>query len=168
MSKNLIGFALKSAERPYLEADLIWANSQRWNKGSSVKNKEIYGDYIVRGKNIPVIFWELVWNFHFAIYNNSRHPAFNVRVEQINGTPLTSLDKLPKVNNLPPYADIKLKALFEEYFEGTHIEADKLIRPKVPDIVQGLQVRISYEDEHGNTHSTIFTINGDETKNEKV
>lgn len=166
MNKLLLGIELKS-ERPYIEADLIWSNSQRWNKGFSYKNKEIYGDVIVLGENRPIIFWNLVWNFKIALYNNSRFPAFNVKIEQLAGTNFNSIDSLPKINNLPPYADLELRASFEDNIEGTHIEADKLIKPKVPDNIQGLKMKLIYNDENGKEHATIFTISGDEFNNEK-
>lgn len=166
MNKQLLGIELKT-ESPYIEADLIWSNSQRWNKGFSYKNKEIYGDVIVVGENKPIIFWNLVWNFKIALYNNSRFPAFNIKIEQIAGTKFSSIDSLPNINNLPPYADLDLRASFEDYIEGTHIEADNLIKPKVPNIIQGLKMKLTYNDENGKEHATVFTINGEEFKNEK-
>jgi hypothetical protein len=166
VSNHLKGIKIDEA-KPYLEADLIWANSQRWNKGYSYKNKEVYGDYIVVGENKPIIIWNLVWNFNFAIYNNSQHPAFNVQVEQVSGKKFTSIDSLPKINNLPPYADLKLRARIEDYFEGISTEADKLISPKVPNIIQDVNFRITYNDENGKKHSTLFTIHGDEFVNSR-
>ncbi|MCD6543269.1 MAG: hypothetical protein J7K34_02045 [Flavobacteriaceae bacterium] len=167
MNRQLLGIELK-AERPFIEADLIWSNSQRWNKGFSHKNRELYGNVIVLGENKPIILWNLVWNFKIALYNNSRFPAFNVKIEQIGGTNFSSIDSLPKINNLPPYADLELRAGFEDYLEGTHLEADELIKPKVPEIIQGLQVRLTYNDENGTEHATIFTINGEEFNNERA
>lgn len=167
MNKQLLGIELKT-ERPFIEADLIWSNSQRWNKGYSYKNKELYGNVIVLGENKPIIIWNLVWNFKIALYNNSRFPAFNVKIEQVAGTNFSSIDSLSKINNLPPYADLELRASFEDYLEGTHLEADELIKPKVPEIIQGLQMRLTYNDENGTEHATIFTINGDEFNNERA
>lgn len=167
MNKQLLGVELKT-ERPFIEADLIWSNSQRWNRGYSYKNKELYGNVIVLGENKPIIIWNLVWNFKIALYNNSRFPAFNIKIEQIAGTNFSSIDSLSKINNLPPYADIELRASFENYLEGTHLEADELIKPKVPEIIQGLQMRMTYNDENGKEHATIFTINGEEFNNERA
>ncbi|CAM4409870.1 hypothetical protein [Zobellia nedashkovskayae] len=167
MNKELLGIELKR-ERPFIEADLIWSNSQRWNKGYSYKNKELYGNVIVLGENKPIIIWNLVWNFKIALYNNSRFPAFNVKIEQVAGTNFSSIDSLSKINNLPPYADLELRASFEDYLEGTHLEADELIKPKVPEIIQGLQMKLTYNDENGTEHATIFTINGDEFNNERA
>lgn len=167
MNKELRGLQMKK-KRPFLEADLIWSNSQRWNKGYSYKNQELYGNVIVLGENKPIIIWNLVWNFKIAIYNNSRFPAFNVKIEQLGGTHFSSIDTLPKVNNIPPYADIELKAEFEDYFEGTSTEADELIKPKVPEIIQGLQILLTYDDEDGNKHATIFIVNGEEFSNQRA
>lgn len=167
MNKQLLGVELKT-ERPFIEADLIWSNSQRWNKGYSYKNKELYGNVIVLGENKPIIIWNLVWNFKIALYNNSRFPAFNIKIEQIAGTNFSSIDSLSKINNLPPYADLELRATFEDYFEGTHLEADELIKPKVPEIIQGLQMRMTYNDEYGKEHATIFAINGEEFNNQRA
>ncbi len=85
MNKELRGIELK-AERPFNEADLIWSKSQRWNKGYSYKNKELYGNVIVVGENKPIIIWNLMWNFEIALYKNSRFPAFNVKTDQVAGT----------------------------------------------------------------------------------
>ena len=62
MNKLLRGIELK-AERPFLEADLIWSHSSRWNKGYSYKNKELYGDVIVLGENEPIDFLEFSLEF---------------------------------------------------------------------------------------------------------
>ena len=167
MNKQLRGVELKT-ERPFLEADLIWSNSSRWNKGFSHKNKEINGNVIVLGKDKPIIWWNLVWNFKIALYNNSRFPAFNVKIEQLAGTNFSSIGSLSKINNLPPYADLELRAEFEDYFEGTHLEADELIKPKVPEVIQGLQMKMTYNDENGTEHATIFTVNGEEFTNERA
>lgn len=167
MNKELRGIELKT-ERPFIEADLIWSNSQRWNRGYSYKNKELYGDVIVIGEDKPIIIWNLVWNFKIALYNNSRFPAFNVKIEQVAGNNFSSIDSLPKINNLPPYADIELRSGFENYFEGTFLEADELIKPKVPAVIQGLQMKLTYNDENGIKHATIFTVNGEEFNNEKA
>ena len=167
MNKQLRGVELK-AERPFLEADLIWSNCSRWNKGHSYKNKELYGNVIVLGRDKPIIIWNLVWNFKIAIYNNSRFPAFNVKIEQVAGTNFSSIDSLPKINNLPPYGNLELRAGFEDYFEGTHLEADKLIKPKVPEVIQGLHMKLTYNDENGAEHGTIFTISGEEFTNERA
>ncbi|WP_281756185.1 hypothetical protein [Neptunitalea chrysea] len=164
MNNQLRGITLNK-ERPFLEADLIWSNSQRWNRGYSQKNGELYGNVIVLGENQPIIWWDLVWNFHIAIYNNSQFPAFNIKIERIAGTEFNSIEKLP---NLPPYANLSLRAKFEELFEGVSTEADKLIKPKVPHIIQGLQMKISYNDEKGVQHATIFRVNGDELDNTKA
>lgn len=166
MNQELRGIKPQSPN-PFLEADLIWSSSLRSNHGYSPKNREVYGNEIVVGRDKPIIYWSLTWNFHIAIFNNSRQPAFNIKIEKVEGTRFSHIDKLEKVNNLPPYANLKLRASFEDFIEGTSTEADKRIKPKVPDVIQGLKMRISYNDENGKEHATIFTVDGDEFLNKK-
>ena len=135
----------QSVDRPFIEADLIWSNSQRWNKGYSIKNKELYGNVIDFSKDIkPIIFWELIWNFKIALHNNSTSPAFNIKVEYLEGTNFSSIDKLAKVNNIPPYSNVKLSAKFETNLEGIHLEADKLLKNKIPDAIKGLKMKLNF------------------------
>ncbi|CAD0221302.1 hypothetical protein [Chryseobacterium sp. JV274] len=148
-------------ERPLIEADLIWSNSQRWNKGYSSKNKELYGNTIVIGQDKPIIFWNLVWNFKIALYNNSRFPAFNIKVEQIGINKFDYIGELPLINNLPPYKNIELQARFEKFIEGTGTEADKSLNQKVPEALKNLKLKITYNDEEGNEHTTVATIDNE-------
>jgi hypothetical protein len=97
---------------PYLEADLIWNFGGRKNNGYSSKNPvEIRdGKPIIVINDKPIIFWVLSWDFNFVIYNNSKFPAYNVQIESIGATHFSYIDKLPKINNLPPLQNIELEA----------------------------------------------------------
>lgn len=161
---KIIGENTGKVGKPILEADLIWTDSMRLNRGYSHKNKELYGEVIVIGKEIPIIYWDLKWNFNFAIYNNSVSPAYNIKIEQIDGKSL-NIDSLPKVNNLPPYQNINLNMRFEAPLEGTHIEADDLIKQRPPSQMIGAKFLISYQDENRKTYITTFVIHENEIEN---
>jgi hypothetical protein len=167
INRELIGNNQK-IERPFIEADLIWSSSQRLNIGYSSKNQEIYGNTIVIGENKPIIFWTLVWNFKIALYNNSRFPAFNIKIEQVGNGQFNYIDQLPKINNLPPYADLELRAELESFIEGTHVEADRLIKNKIPTIMNEFKLKISYNDEQGKEHISIVTIDNEGFLNERA
>ncbi|WP_228853063.1 hypothetical protein [Aegicerativicinus sediminis] len=152
---------------PFIEADLIYSNGMRLNRGYSAKNKEKFGGNIIPVGGKPIIFWEVVWNFSFVLHNNSSFPAYNIQIEEVSDVKFNDLTKLPKINNLPPFENIDLRANYEEFIEGEHTEADKLMNQKIPESIDGLVLRISYKDENRNEHQTIVKIEKQELINLK-
>ncbi|MCD4694802.1 MAG: hypothetical protein K8S16_01075 [Bacteroidales bacterium] len=153
---------------PFIEADLIWTSCFRGNIGYSPKNREKFGGNVIPTGGKPIIFWELNWRFSFVLHNNSSFPTYNIRIEPTSNVRFSSLTELPKVNNLPPFANIDLEAKCKQIIEGVHTDADALIKEKIPQILEGLELTISYEDENRNTHITIVRIKNQELKNEKM
>ncbi len=150
---------------PFLEADLIWSSGARIHKGWSPKNRQI-GDGIIRpGTGTAIILWELNWNFSLAIYNNSSSPAFNVRLEHVNGNNFSFLTGLPKINNLPPYQNLDLVAKYKSHLEGNANEAEAITSRRVPEDLIGLEYDIIYQDEERVEHRTRFSIIEDEITN---
>jgi hypothetical protein len=140
---------------PFIEADIIWTHGGRWNRGFSPRNK----GSIITGHDLPIIFWELNWNFTITLYNNSKVDAFNIQIESIGKVHFNALSKLKKINLLPSLQNIDINADFKEYIEGTHIEADKLLKDKIPQKTNGLCLRISYlDDTRQKTISTLAYI----------
>ena len=154
-------------QTPFIEADLIWGSALRANRGYSPKNREKFGGNVIPAGGKPIIFWELNWRFSFVLHNNSSFPAYNIRIEETSDVRFFSLAKLPKVNNLPPFANIDLEAKYIQLIEGVHTKADALMKEKIPQIIEGLQLTISYDDENRNTHKTIVRIENQELINEK-
>jgi hypothetical protein len=153
---------------PYIEADLIWTSATRANRGYSYKNEERFGGNVVPFGGVPIIYWELTWRFSFMLHNNSSFPAFNIKIEQSSDLSFSYLSKLPKVNNLPPYANIDLEARLELFLEGEYTEADSIIKEQIPKSLEGLQLTILYEDEYRNIHKTLVSIKNQDITNRKI
>ena len=148
---------------PFLEADLIWNHGYRRNLGYSNKNPKIIEDgqemiYINLSESPPIIYWEIKWNFAFTIHNNSNSPVFNVAIENIGHVNFSSITKLSKINNLPPFKNVDLEAELHQTLEGTYIEADDIMKKKIPDKLHGLSFRITYQDENRDSYETIVEI----------
>lgn len=142
---------------PFLEPDLIWQSSGRWHRGYSQQN-------VVKSVSDPIhivdaiVHWQVNWDYKMAIYNNSGKMAKNIRIEQINNGGTINIPTLDKVNNLPPYDHLDLNGRFEEWIEGTGKDADALFKHKIPQSLNGMQIKISYQDEFGKAYQTLTTI----------
>lgn len=168
--KKLNGEVYKKKEAPFLEADLIWKNGGRYNQGYSRKNpkEDIDGRIVYNVSYQPIIYWEIKWKFSFTIYNNSSFPAFNVSVESIGKEHFTHIDKLSKVNNIPPFQNVDLTAKYSSYHEGTSTEADEITKHRIPEKFKDLVLKIKYLDESRNEHITLLRIIDEELINEKA
>jgi hypothetical protein len=155
---------------PFLEVDLVWRISGRWNMGYSDKNPiEMHEGkpyYIIGNK--PIIHWGLDWSFDFFIYNNSNYPAYNVKVESIGKEHFSQIDSLPKINNVPAFQNIDLKAKYEDYIEGDHSVADNIIKARIPQKFNDLQLRLTYLDDNRQEHSTYVQFDNGEIINKKA
>lgn len=153
---------------PFLEADLIWIRATRANVGYSDKTREKFGGNVIPPGGKPIIYWELTWYFSFILHNNSSYPAYNISIEEIGKTKFSRLSKLHNINNLPPFANIDLEAECSQFIEGEHTVADELMKRKIPQIIDGLELIIKYFDEGRNLHSTLIKINNQEINNFKL
>ena len=153
--------------RPYLEADLIWNGSGRRNMGYSDKNPiEMHeGQPVMVVGNAPIIYWELKWNFNLVIYNNSRYPAYNVKVESIGSIHFSQLESLSKVNNLPPLKKTELYAKYQDVVEGDHTVADAIINSRIPDKFNNLILKLTYYDEMRTLYTTFVRFSNNEISN---
>jgi len=134
----------KVKSSPFIEADLIWSSFGRLAQDYSPKTSEVF-DY---GSNLPVYYWKLIWGFPITIYNNSKYHAYNIKIDSIGEKEFDSIDKLERINNLPPFQKIDLEAKYTEYYEGTSIELDNLFSTKIiPEAITGAILKISYFDE---------------------
>lgn len=157
---------------PFLEVDLRYNSSGRWNEGYSYNNptgldengKEVM---IIGFDRDPIIHWKLDWEYSLFIYNSSSFPAFNIQVEQISESRFSQITDLPKINNLEQMGKIELSAQYLERMEGDHKQADEILKPRIPASLDGLRLRISYLDEQRNQHVTIVTIQGQDVISEK-
>lgn len=147
---------------PFIEADLIWNHGGRYNRGFSQKNIEKFGGNLIPAGSYPIIYWLLEWNFTFVLHNNSKFPAFNLKVVHIKGTNFTELSQLPKINNLPPYSSIDLKTKFQDFIEGTALEAREQLRNDIPEKLNGTELKITYFDENRKEHISMIKIQNGE------
>jgi hypothetical protein len=155
---------------PFLEADLIWTSGARLNKGYSTKNPvEFHNGIPVYNVTInPIIYWQLIWNFNFVIYNNSSFPAFNIKIENIGEISFSKFDKLPRINNLPPFKNIDLRAKYEDFVEGDHTIADNILNSKIPEVFVCFGIKLSYFDQARNIHHTLVEFSENEIINRKI
>ena len=174
MLANLMGQQKdpKSSKTPYLEADLIWTGGLRSPRGYSNKNPVTIDENghpvrIIGAGSKPIIHWEIKWKYTLAIHNNSSHHALNVNIENIGNVHFSQLEKLPKVNNIPPFSSIELKAELFERVEDTHVVADKIMSYTIPVHAEGLTLRISYLDEDRREHSTTVRVIDNQLVSEK-
>ena len=171
MRKSIEGQPKQAANlllKPFIEADLIWNSSWRLNKGFSARNRDVYGDEPILVGSPLFVFWELDWQYSLAIYNNSSSPAFNIKVEQDSKHLFYSLTKLPKINNLPAFANINLEAKTRINIEDVHTEADKLLESHIPEHLEGIELTIIYQDENRTEHKTLVTVEDGEIVNRKL
>jgi len=145
-------------KNPFIEADLLWSHGGRFNRGFSEKNIEEFGGNVIPCGKHPIKFWDLVWNFSFVLHNNSRYPVFNLKLEPQGTTRFSYMSDLHKINNIPPYSNIDLDTKFTDFLEGTSIKADEIIKSKIPEKLNGLQIKMTYEDEDRKEHNSMIEI----------
>lgn len=154
---------------PYLEVDLIYKSGMRLNNGYSYKNPSRIenGIRIFDVNHFPIIHWRLVWKFNLTIYNNSLSPAYNIKIENLGEVTFTQIDKLPKINNIPPLENIDLRAAYETLLESDYREANRIYKTKLPEDFEKLKLKLSYLDDNRNSHLTIVEFKNDDIQNYK-
>lgn len=171
-SEHLLGKKLViNSEAPYLEADLIFSGGSRLPRGYSKRNPlktDKDGNYFYDISENPIIHWSLIWKYDLVLHNQSSHPAFNIKIESIGDVHFTYLEEIKRINSLAPLQPLKLKTKYEDYLEGTGIEADRILKPRIPSKFDGMQLRLTYLSEHGVRHITLVTFRDSELFNNKI
>ena len=156
---------------PFLEVDLKYYSSGRWNHGYSDKNpisEDETGRKVRVIGRLPIIYWKLSWEYSLAIYNNSSNPAFNVKLIQTSENKFSTLNDLPKINNIKPYDHLELEALYQtNYIEDHYLNVDKILEKRIPDLLNGLTLEILYLDNARKEHRTIVEIKDQDVINTK-
>jgi hypothetical protein len=148
---------------PYLEAELLWTSSGRFNRGYDPKKSfERFGKDVIDFSEAKAMIhrWLLKWDFSIVVYNNSRYPAYNIGLRPLGEKQFTSIERLSNINNLASLDYLDLTARYQEYFEGTWEEADALREPRVPSALIGLTMELVYQDEARRQHTTRLTVTG--------
>jgi hypothetical protein len=164
MQKKLEGI-INNPASPFIEVDLVWTHGGRNHNGFSSKNLEMEQP-IPAGTDLYA-HWNLRWNFSFVIHNNSEVPAYNLKLIERDGMKFSYLEKLPKINNIQPFKSTEVQANYSRYFHGKSQEADKILKPWIPEELNGLKVELVYYDSARTEHKTIFEINSGEITNRK-
>ncbi len=156
---------------PYLEVDLISRTRSRSHESFSNKNPikhDKNGNQFYYVSERPIIHWLLAWNFYLKIFNNSNAPALNIKLESIGTTHFTNIDPLPRINNVPPLDHIVLNATYKERVEGDSSVADKILKPRIPERLIDMVLKLTYLDDKRNPYYTVVTVKDDEIVNSKV
>ncbi len=149
--------------RPMIELDIIWSGTGKYNRGISPETLKL---------KMPIepsqTIWinELFWKFKLALYNNSSYPLYNINIETMDENVFfTTIDKLPRINNLAPLANIDLEAKYSKKFIGTGKDAMDIIENKFPEELEGQKFIIKYLDENRKEHSVQVTLSKEGIQN---
>jgi len=157
-----------STYNPILEVDLLGGGRSRSPRGMSNKNPiEMHnGQLVMVPGPKPIIYWALSWRYKLVIYNNSKYPAYNLKIESVGDIHFSEFESLPNVNNIPPLNNIDLKVRFDDWTESDHTIADSIIKPRFPDKFKNLILKLTYYNEDRNVHYTYVNFNDDGLINE--
>lgn len=156
---------VKKDKTPFLEADMIWDSLSRDPNGYSPKNLEVFEQPIPAGTDLYQ-YWTLKWRLKFIIYNNSETPAYNINIEETNGVKFIYLQELPRVNNIRPFDNIELDAIYSKFFHGTSKEADDELTKIPKDFIDKI-LHIKYFDNDRDEYKTEVKFEEDKLINNK-
>ncbi len=150
---------------PFVEADLLWDSIGRTPLGYSAKNLEVFEQPIPVGTDLYQ-YWTLKWRLKLVVYNNSEIPAYNIEVIEKEGVEFRYLEKLPNINNIRPFDNIELEAIYERDFHGTSKEADEELT-SIPKDFSDKILQLKYFGEKRNELITEVTFNTEKVNNRK-
>lgn len=162
----IISGKVKKDITPFLEADMIWDSLSREPNGYSPKNLEVFEQPIPAGTDLYQ-YWTLRWILKLIIYNNSETPAYNLNIKETDGVKFVYLQELPKVNNIRPFDNIELEAIYSKFFHGTSKEADEHLTKIPKDFIDKI-LEIKYFDNDREEYKTEVKFESDKLKNTKI
>jgi len=125
------------------------------------------GQKVIIAGHSYIRYWDLQWNYNFVIYNSSNYPAYNVKIESIGEGEFSTLTMLSKINNIPPLQNIDLEAKFNDNIESDDKEADIILAKRIPDKLDNIILKVTYQDHNRKEHCTIVTFHKNEIANQK-
>lgn len=146
---------------PFVEVDLIDNFRGRKPMGNSLKNLE-HNQGIYPSNFDFIQYWTLFWEYSMVLYNNSEVPCYNLFLEPMVNKGLKINTKIEKINNIDRLDNITLNVRYERFFEGTHLEADAVLRPKIPKELNGTRYLIKYIDNCRRENKSEFEIKDDD------
>jgi hypothetical protein len=163
---DAISGKVRKEKTPFLEADMNWDSLIRVPNGYSSKNLEVFKQPIPPGTDLYQ-HWTLKWRLKLIIYNNSEIPAYNIEIAETKGVNFTYLQKLPKVNNIIPFDNIELEAIYSKFFHGTSSKADEELT-NIPKDFKDKILKIKYFDNERNEIITQVKFNSEKLTNIKI
>lgn len=163
---DAISGKVKKEKTPFLEADMIWDSLIREPNGYSPKNLEVFEQPIPAGTDLYQ-YWTLKWRLKLIIYNNSEIPAYNIEIAETKGVNFTYLQKPSKVNNITPFDNIELEAIYSKFFHGTSSEADEELTNIPKDFTDKILV-IKYFDNERDEFKTQVEFDSEKLTNTKI
>ena len=146
---------------PFIEVDMLWDSKGRSPIGLNSEYMKTLEQPIPIGTDLRR-YWELKWRLKIIIYNNSKTPAYDIRIIEEEGVNFNSLEKIANINNIKPLDNIELKATYVDYFYGNSKEADKELT-NIPKKFHNKALIIEYFGENRN-QKIITQVNFDSEK----
>lgn len=160
-------FCYDQSSLPFVEVDLIDDFRGRIPMGNSPKN--LGQNQGIYPSNYDFIqYWTLFWEYSMVLYNNSDVPCYNLLLEPMVDKGLKINTKIEKINNIDRLDNITLNVRYEMLFEGTHYEADVVLRPKIPKELNGTRYLIKYIDNCRRENKSEFEIRDDDFFTKKL
>jgi len=153
----------ESEVKPVLQLELVPTGTTRRNSGYSHKNPVNTDENgnsftLIGGQNKPIIHWDLTWEMQLRIHNQSNYTAFNIKLEQGNEKWFSSVESLPAINHLKSLSVLSLDVEYFGYIESNHLEADLLLKNRIPKDLEKLVIQVSYQNEQQKIFEVRYRI----------
>jgi len=151
--------------RYYVRPKLV-LHKQKNHWGRSPKGYTANNPQIIRvGIDNPEQYWELHWNYHLEIRNNSSVTAYYIGIDYDNLPPKTYVKgEIGKIEPLTPHEKRIFEIKLIQNITGNHIEADNYLKTNADILTAKLIIKLKYKDEDGTTYYTKYNWVKDENK----
>lgn len=148
--------------RPYVDVELKLITKGMFNRGASMKTKELYGDTPIMQSQV-IWQYKIHWQYKFVLVNNSSVGLFNLKlVSYKQNRGLTILEKLDRINNLPPYQEVALGCESLHFVEGTGKDANGFMQMPYSPHVNELRYLVEYASEDRTQYYTELVFRNGE------
>lgn len=160
-----VGLILSLLSRLFVRPKLV-LHKQKNIWGRSPKGYTANNPQIIRvGIDNPEQYWQLDWNYHLEIRNNSSVTAYYIEIDYQNLPPKTYVKgEIGKIEPLTPHEKRVFEIKLIQNITGTHIEADNYLKTNADILTEKLIIKLKYKDESGLSYFTIYNWVKDENK----
>lgn len=140
-------------KRPNIDFHHTLNNLGRYTKGITQNNPSVIEVGITPVEN----YWDLVWNYHLEVRNNSSVDAHKIKMEYIDIPPQTKV--YGEVGVIEPIlANERLEMRFEirKHFVGTSKAADVELKNNPDTFLNAFKIKALYVDEHQTKFSSSY------------